>query len=204
MKELTSHNKTRYLVEMAVLVAVLLMLEITNVGYLKFGLLELTIMQVPVIIGAIVLGPTGGAILGAVFGLTSFWQCFGKSAFGVALLAINPLYTFIICVVGRVLMGWLTGLIYKGLQKVDKTKMVNFFVAGLSGALLNTLFFMGFLVLLFGQTDYIQSIQASFGVDSALGFIVAMVGVQGLIEAVLSCVLGAVISKAVLRLKSST
>ncbi|MFI3312854.1 MAG: ECF transporter S component [Eubacteriales bacterium] len=203
MKELSSHNKTRYLVEMAVLVAVLLMLEITNLGYLKFGLLEMTIMQVPVIIGAIVLGPAAGAVLGGVFGLTSFWQCFGKSAFGVALFAINPIYTFIICVVGRVLMGWLTGLIYKGLQKVDKTKMVNFFVAGLSGALLNTAFFMGFLVLLFGQTDYILGIQESFGATSALGFIVAMVGVQGILEAVLSCVLGAVISKAVLRLKHS-
>lgn len=202
MKQTSQHIKTLYLVEMAVLIAIILILEITNVGYLKFGLVELTIMQVPVIIGAIVLGPTAGAILGGVFGLTSFWQCFGKSAFGVSLLAINPLYTFIICVVGRVLMGWLTGLIYRGLQTVDKNKIVNFFVSGLCGALLNTCFFMVFLVVLFGQTQFIMDIQASLGATSVLGFIVAMVGVQGLIEAAVSCVLGAVISKAILRLKA--
>lgn len=202
MKNSTQHIKTVYLVEMAVLIAILLILEITNVGYLKFGLLEMTIMQVPVIIGAIVMGPTAGAILGGVFGLTSFWQCFGKSAFGVALLAINPLYTFIICVVGRVLMGWLTGLIYHGLQKVDRNKIVNFFVAGLSGALLNTMFFMTFLVVLFGQTDFILGLQQDLGATSVMGFIVTMVGVQGIVEAIICCVLGAVISKAILRLKA--
>ena len=46
-----------------------------------------------VVIGAIILGPTAGAILGGVFGITSFIQCFGISAFGTLLFGINPVLT---------------------------------------------------------------------------------------------------------------
>ena len=44
-------------------------------------------------------------------------QCFGMSPFGAALLGINGFLTFLVCVPTRILMGWLTGLIYKGLRK---------------------------------------------------------------------------------------
>ncbi len=194
-------NKTQYLVELAVLIAILLVLEVTNLGMWKFGIVELTIMQVPVIIGAITMGPLAGAILGGAFGAISFWECFGKSAFGAALLGINPVYTAIICIGGRVLMGWLCGLIFKGLNKVDKSKWFSYFGASLCGALLNTLFFMTLLVVLFGQTEFILSIQESLGATSILAFVVTMVGIQGLIEAAVSCVLGGSVSKAVARFK---
>ena len=72
MKKNTGIMNTRFLVELAVLIAIELLLEVTGLGYLKTGPLDFTIMQVPVIIGAIVLGPLAGAILGTVFGLTSF------------------------------------------------------------------------------------------------------------------------------------
>ena len=57
---------TRFLVELAVLIAIELLLEITGLGYIKTGFLSFTIMQVPVIVGAIVLGPLAGAILGII------------------------------------------------------------------------------------------------------------------------------------------
>ena len=63
-------------------------------------------MLVPVIVGAIVMGPAAGALLGGVFGLISFWECFGKSAFGVVLMGINPFLTFLVCVPTRILAGW--------------------------------------------------------------------------------------------------
>ena len=96
---------TRFLVELAVLIAIELLLEITGLGYIKTGFLSFTIMQVPVIVGAIVLGPLAGAILGTAFGLTSFWECFGKDPLGVVLLGARPFSTFILCVVPRLLMG---------------------------------------------------------------------------------------------------
>lgn len=80
-------EKTRKLVQMAILIAVMLILAFTPLGYLKVGAIEITFMTIPVVVGAIILGPAAGAVLGGVFGLTSFIQCFGMSAFGAAHLA---------------------------------------------------------------------------------------------------------------------
>ncbi len=189
-----SNKRTGYLTRMGALVALLLLFELTGIGYIKTAGLEFTIMQVPVIVGAIILGPSAGAILGGVFGLTSFWECLsGKSAFGAALLSINPFYTFIVAVIARILMGWLCGLIFKALNSVDRTRFFSFAAASLSGALLNTLFFMFFLMILFGNTQFIRGFQGSLGV---IPFVLAFVGVQGLLEALICFGAGTVLSKA--------
>lgn len=188
-------HKTNKLIRLAVLVAIMIILEVTNIGYIKtpWGL-ELTIMQLPVLVGAIVLGPTSGAILGGVFGLTSFLQCVtGKSQFGATLLGINPFYAFIVCFVTRLLMGWLCGLIFAALNKIDKTKLVSFAVASLSGALLNTLFFMSALIFFFGNADIIVNMRGGMELFS---FLAAFIGVQGVVEAVVCFLAGTVISKA--------
>ena len=90
------------MVQLSVLIAIMLLLELTGLGMIKTAGLEITIMLVPVIVGAIVMGPAAGALLGGVFGLISFWECFGKSSFGVVLLGINPIYTFLVCVPTRI------------------------------------------------------------------------------------------------------
>jgi uncharacterized membrane protein len=190
MKE---RSRVRYIVRLAVLVAILLLLEVTGLGYLPVSALTLTIMQIPVVVGAIVLGPTAGTVLGTVFGLTSFFQCFGKNAFGVALMSINPFLTFVVCVVPRVLMGFLCGVIFKALAKKDRTKWVSYGVASLSGAVLNTVFFMVALMLCFGQTEYIQNMMGGMNI---IPFVIAFVGLQGLVEAIVCFVAGTAVSKA--------
>lgn len=190
MKE---RSRVRYIVRLAVLVAILLLLEVTGLGYLPVSALTLTIMQIPVVVGAIVLGPTAGTVLGTVFGLTSFFQCFGKNAFGVALMSINPFLTFVVCVVPRVLMGFLCGVIFKALAKKDRTKWVSYGVASLSGAVLNTVFFMVALMLCFGQTEYIQNMMGGMNI---IPFVIAFVGLQGLVEAIICFVAGTAVSKA--------
>lgn len=102
---------------MALLVAIILLMAFTPIGYIKTAGLEITLIVVPVAVGAVTLGPAAGAILGGVFGITSFIQCFGMSQFGTLLLGINPFFTFLVCVPTRILMGWLTGVIYHGLRK---------------------------------------------------------------------------------------
>ena len=188
------------MVELAVLLAILLMLEITGLGMFKTFGLELTILQIPVILGAIILGPSAGAILGGAFGLLSFWECFGKSQFGATLLGINPFLTFLVCVPTRILMGWLCGLIFRAMdRKLAGTKgdFASYVVASLSGALLNTLFFMTTLCLCVYHTEYIQGFASALGAGNVLLFIVLFVGVQGLVEAALCTVVGAGVGKGV-------
>ena len=184
-------TKTLKLAQLALLVAIVLVMAYTPLGYLRTLGLEISFLMIPVTIGAIVLGPVEGAILGFVFGLTSFATCFGSSAFGAALLAINPVYTFIGCVVTRVLAGFLTGIVFKAVKKLK----IGYEITSLAGPLLNTLFFMGALVLFFYNTEFIQNLAATLGTANPFAFVVAFVGLQGLVEAVACCVIAAVISK---------
>lgn len=205
MKQKFKRNHTLIMVQMAVLIAIMLVLELTGIGMIRIGTLEMTILQFPVIVGAILMGPAAGAGLGLVFGLISFWECFGKSSFGTTLLSIQPFYTFLTCVPTRVLMGFLCGLIFKGLYKAfggihknnPVVKTIPYVIASLSGALLNTVFFMGVLVLSFGNTEFIQGFVGMSGVNNMFLFVCWFVGVQGLVEALLCAFLGSVVSRAV-------
>ena len=137
------NSKTLKMVQLTILIAIVLLMSFTPVGYLRTAGLEISLLTIPVVIGAMILGPKEGAILGAVFGLTSFWQCFGMSPFGMVLLGINPIGTFLVCVPTRILMGWLTGVCFQAMEKIDKTHTVSYFAGGRIGAALNTLFFYG-------------------------------------------------------------
>ncbi len=144
--------------------------------------LEITFTMIPVAIGAILYGPSGGAVLGAVFGAVSFLQCLGYSHFGAALLAINPVFTFIVCVPTRILAGLLAGLIYKALKAGCKSDIPALLTASLAAPLLNTVFFMSSLVLFFYRTDYIQGFVSAMGAANPIMFILLFVGINGLVE----------------------
>lgn len=192
-----NQSKTSKMVQLALLTAIILLMSFTPIGYIRTPGLEITLIVVPVAVGAIILGPTAGAILGGVFGLTSFIQCFGWSPFGAALLSINPAATFIVCLIPRVLMGWFTGLIFTAIKKIDKTRSISYAVASLAGPLLNTVLFMGTLVLFFYQSDYIQGFATALETKNVITFILAFVGINGLIEAGVCFVLGTAVSKTV-------
>lgn len=184
-----SKFSTKYLVELALLVAIILLMAFTPIGYIKTAGLEITLIVIPVAVGAVTLGPAAGAILGAVFGITSFIQCFGMSAFGTALLGINPFFTFLVCVPTRILEGWLTGLIYRGLRKTKLPANASVTVASLCCPILNTTFFMGTLVTLFAGT-----MREQFGMTKVIPFIAAFVGVNGVVEAIVCFAIGAAVS----------
>ena len=184
-----SKLSTKYLVELALLVAVILLMAFTPIGYIKTLGLEITLIVIPVAVGAVTLGPTGGAILGGVFGVTSFIQCFGMSTFGTILLGVNPFFTFLVCVPTRILEGWLTGLIYQGLRKSSLKSEVSVTLANLCCPLLNTALFMGTLVVLFAGT-----MREQFGMTKVIPFIVTFVGINGVVEAIVCFLVGTGVS----------
>ena len=188
------NTKTVKMVQMAILIAIIILMAFTPIGFIRTGGLEIALIGIPVAIGAMILGPTAGAVLGLTFGVISFIQCFGFSPFGATLLGINPIATFIVCVPTRVLMGYLTGLFTNILLKIDKTKTVTYFVMGAVAAALNTLFFMTTLMLFFWNTDYIQGMNVDgLGV---VAFIFVFVGINGACEIPACCIAGGTVAKA--------
>lgn len=186
----------RELTTLGLLTGVLLLMSVTPLGYFHTFGLDISLMMVPVAIGAMLMGPKAGAWLGLIFGATSFYQAVtGSSAFSTMLL----IYAFLLCIPTRVLMGFLTGVIFKAAQKVDKKKTVCYFVGGFFAAFLNTLFFMGVLLICYWNTEFIQGINETLGGLNPLMFVVAFVGVNGALEMPSSCIVGGIVSKAVNR-----
>ena len=182
----------RWLTQLALLVAILLVLNYTPLGYLQIGPLSASLLTVPVAIGAMTMGPTAGAILGGVFGATSFIQALeGKSAMGAALFQVSPAGSFVVCFVARVLMGLCAGLIFAALPKNEKLAC---FLGGLAAPVLNTVFFMGFLVLIFYNCEYVQNLAGTLGAQNAFMFIVLLVGVQAIFEWLICCVVAGAVS----------
>ena len=185
------------MVQLALFAAIILLMTFTPLGYIRTPGLEITLLVIPVTVGAVILGPEAGAILGGVFGLTSFIQCFGMSPFGTVLLSISFVGTLVLCLVPRVLMGWLAGLVYKGMKKVDKTNVFSHAAANLAGPLLNTLLFMTALIVIFYNTEYIQGFVTALGATNVFEFAILFVTLNGLIEAAVCFVIGTAVSKAI-------
>ena len=192
MTKRARRKRTLFLVQNALLTALIVLMAFTPIGYLQIGVVKMTFIMVPVAVGAITLGEKSGAFLGLVFGITSFIQCFGLDAFGTTLFGINRAYTFIMCIVPRVLMGYLCGVIYKLIARKKKKFALVF--ASFMAPVLNTVFFMSLLLLFFGNSDYIQGIRNG---AELWPFLVAFVGLNGVMEIATTTVIAPPVASAV-------
>lgn len=183
--------KTSKIATLSLLIAIILLLAFTPFGYLRTFGLSIQLITIPVAVGACLFGADVGLILGFVFGLTSFAQAFGLEPFGTMLFSINPLGTFIMCIIPRLLAGFLPGFLS---EKIGKNSLKPFVVSFMV-AFLNTLFFMIFFLLFFWGTDFVQSLNTD-GKNIIL-FVFAFVGINGIVEWVSTTVVGGVVSKAV-------
>lgn len=177
--------------------AIIIIMAFTPLGYIPLGIINATIIQIPVIIGALFCGPKQGAFLGFLFGFTSFLKNTitpaTLSAFVFSpVLAANMfgakgvLFSTFICFVPRILVGVLPYFIYKGMKKLSKWKPLNFAVAGVFGAFTNTFLVMGSIYVL-----YKDAYASAQGIDpsAVLGVIAGVISFNGVIEAILSGVL---------------
>ena len=180
---------------LAMLVALEIILGLWNIP-MPAGL-SITFNMIPVAIAAIAVGPKGGAIIGGAFGLISFLQCFGilgSSGLGIALMqeGASPILMFVHRFGSRLLDGLLLGFIFRALRG-----RVNVYagcsVTGFLAAFLNTLLFMSTLVLFFSGLPTMQKGMAG---RAFFAYIVAAVGVNGLVEMAVSTVLTGAIGAA--------
>lgn len=198
-----TNTKTRDMVLMGIITALLVVFSVTPIGSIPIGPLVITLNVIPVAIAAIALGPTGGAIAGGIFGILSFLQCFGigvPSGMGAMLVGINPFLAFIQRFIPRLLDGLLIGFIFRAVSK----KANPYFASALTGfcsALFNTAFFMGALVLLFGNTEYVQGLMEAKGTENFFIFICLFVGVNAIVEMAASTIIVGGVGSALIHAK---
>ena len=179
---------TKQLVTLGLLASIVLIMSTTPLGTLPIGPLSITLNMVPIAIAAVAVGPVGGCIIGAVFGMFSFLQAIGigvPSGLGMLTFSISPFLTFVQRVVSRALTGYLLGLIFKGVKKVSNS-VVGFFVTGFCAAILNFVFFMGLLVLCFGSNADVANIWAG---KTVMAYLVATFMSNTILEIIVTTLL---------------
>ena len=172
---------------LAMLLALEIILGLWNIP-MPAGL-SITFNMIPVAIAASAIGPKGGAIIGGAFGLISFLQAFGimgSSGLGIALMqeGASPVLMFIHRFGSRLIDGLALGFIFKALKRLNV--YVGCAITGFLAAFLNTLLFMSTLVWFFSG---LPTMQSGIAGRAFFAYLVASVGVNGLVEMAVSTAL---------------
>lgn len=186
---------TRDFVLLGLLIAILVILGYWNIP--MPGGLSITFNMIPLAIAAIAIGPLGGLVIGCAFGLISFAQCFGvmgSSAQGIMLLGEGVSWVWLLVqrLLPRALDGLILGFLFRGLQK-RLNVYASCAITGFAAAFLNTAMFMSLLVVMFQHTDYMIDKMAGRGF---MAYIIATVGINGVVEMLVSTVLTAAVGSA--------
>lgn len=202
-------SETLGLVQVALFAALIIIMAFTPfLGYIPLGFTRATIIHIPVIIGSILLGPKKGAILGGVFGLTSFINNTMNPT--VTSFVFTPFYSLgeihggigsiIICFVPRILVGVIPYFVYKLLYIILKKRKSGMAIAlgaaGLTGSLTNTLLVMH-LIFVFFKAAYAQA--NGIASEAVYGAILAVIGTNGIPEAIVAAVIVAFVGRVLLK-----
>ena len=194
---------TRYIVTISLMMAIVILLANTPLGMIQLPIIKATTVHIPVIIGAIVLGPMAGAILGATFGLCSLISntmaptllSFAFSPFLSTTGISGCLKAIWISVGCRILIGVAAGWLWIFIKNIKIPKIVSLAFVGFIGSMVNTIAVMGSIFLLFAQ----QYAEAKEVAQSAVfGLVMATVATSGIPEAIAAAILVGVITKVLL------
>ena len=195
-------NDTRYLVSTGLMAAIVILLANTPLGMIQLPIIKATTVHIPVIIGAVILGPLTGAILGGVFGICSMISntmapTLLSFAFSPFLASDLPgvLKAIWISVGCRVMIGVVAGWLWILLRKLKINSWIALPIVGFVGSMTNTVFVMGSIYLLLAK-QYAEA--KSVAVDAVWGLVMGTVTASGIPEAIAAAVLVAAIGKALL------
>ena len=177
---------------------IVIMTFVPYIGYISIGALSITLLHIPLIIGACVLGVKGGLVLGAVWGIT----CIIKAATSPMAIT-DPLFTNpLVSLLPRLIAGLVAGLVYELVAKKLKKVHLASVLSAISACLTNTVFVMGSLYLVYGQTSEAAKlgiVQFDFG--SLIYFILGAFGTNAVFEMIIAIVIAVPISHALRKAK---
>ena len=199
----TKKHDTRWMVSVALMGAIIIVLANTPLGMIQLPIIKATTVHIPVIIGAILLGPSAGAILGVVFGICSLISntmaptllSFAFSPFmsttGIP-GAIKAIWVSVGC---RVLIGVAAGWLWRLFEKLKMNQVIALPIVGFVGSMVNTIAVMGSIYVLFAK-EYAQAREV--GITAVWGLIMGTITASGIPEAIAAAVLVLALGKVLL------
>ncbi len=195
-----SRENIRKMVVVAMLSGICLFLGLTGLGFIPLPLFKLTILHLPVIIGAIIEGPIAGASIGFIFGLFSIYQNITTPT------PMSPFfYNPIVSILPRVLIGVISYYVYIFLRSKLKNKRLSIGIAAICGSLTNTIGVLGSIYLIYFK-DYASILMQRGTISSgSLGKVtialLSVIGTNGIAEAVLSALVSIPVVIAILKMQ---
>lgn len=198
MKKTNMKRFTLFALFLAIEVAVSV---IPFLGFIPLGFINATTLHIPVIVAAIVLGKKEGAAIGFVFGLISLIKhtmepslsSFIFSPFVTVGETSGNFASILIAIVPRILIGFVSGLIFENLKKRKINDVVSVSISAVAGSLTNTILVMGGIYIFFGGA-YAATVGIAY--EALVGFIMGIVTTSGLIEAIVTAIIAVAIYKA--------
>ncbi|WP_331275578.1 ECF transporter S component [Peptostreptococcus equinus] len=194
----------RWTVSVSLIAAIIILLANTPLGMIQLPIIKATTVHIPVIIGAILLGPLAGAILGFTFGFCSLVSntlsptllSFAFSPF-LSTSGFSGVFRALWISIGcRVFIGIICGWLWIAFKKVNINKYISLATTAFIGSMVNTIFVMGSIYILFAG-QYAQAKQVAL--SSVFDLIMATVAVSGIPEAIAAIIIVIPITKALFK-----
>lgn len=190
----TKKHDTRWMVSVALMAAVVIVLANTPLGMIQLPIIKATTVHIPVILGAILLGPGAGAILGAVFGICSLVSntmaptllSFAFSPFLSTTGIPGALKAIWISVGCRILIGVVAGWLWVLFTKIKLNQFIALPIVGFVGSMVNTVTVMGSIYFLFAQ-QYAEAKEVAL--TAVFGLVMGTVTASGIPEAIAAAIL---------------
>lgn len=179
-KEETMQKKksTLLLAQMAILIALQAVMTFTPLGFILVPPVSITLMHIPVIVGAILMGPVRGGILGASFGIFAMIKASTAAASPMDLafspfLSGEPVASIVLCILPRILLGVVAGLLFAALRKRMKGQVPAIAISGIVATFCHSFLVLGLLSLLFSALPLKQVLALVVGVNCLLEMLAA-------------------------------
>lgn len=187
-------HDTRWMVSVALMAAIVIVLANTPLGMIQLPIIKATTVHIPVILGAILLGPGVGAILGAVFGICSLVSntmaptllSFAFSPFLSTTGIPGALKAIWISVGCRILIGVVAGWLWVLFTKIKLNQFIALPIVGFVGSMVNTVTVMGSIYFLFAQ-QYAEAKEVAL--TAVFGLVMGTVTASGIPEAIAAAIL---------------
>ena len=195
---------TRYMATLGMLCGILMVMGMTGIGFIPLPVIKATTMHIPVILGAVLLGPAAGGIMGAVFGLCSIWA--NTTTPGLLSFAFSPFMTnegmtgalkaLWIALGCRILFGIIAGWLWKLLKKVKLSDYAALPVCAAIATICHTMLVMGSIYVLLAQQ---YAAAKNVALSAVFGLVMGTVTASGIPEAIAAAVIVTVVGKALLK-----
>lgn len=189
-----SKDKVRYITTLSMLTALLIVMSATGIGFIPLPLIKATTMHIPVIIGAVLLGPKAGAFLGGVFGMCSIVVnsltpsiiSFAFSPFMSTTGIWGAVKAVWIALGCRILFGLIAGLLAELCKKVKLHNAIALPITAAVSTICHTMLVMGSIYILLAQ-QYAEA--KNVALSAVFSLVMGTVATSGIPEAIAAAIL---------------